>query len=84
MNVSAFDADVTTYNEFCIGSYDTSSPANAQPYDAQLTAQYAGKYFIRTIAELDTSLKNASGHLTAHFGDWPEPEILILNTASGR
>lgn len=73
--VSAFDATATTYNAFATGA-DT-----AYPYDTYLVSKGASTYPLKNIKALsgDTS-SDLPKHVTMHFGDWPMPEVLIVNT----
>jgi hypothetical protein len=72
--VSAFDATVTTYNAFVSGS------SVAYPYDTYLISKGASTYPLKNIKVLsgDTS-SDLPKHATMHYGDWPAPEVLVVN-----
>ena len=73
--VTAADADTETYQNF-IGDPGEWAPAGA--YDPELVRNYEGKYPLKALGGLPEE-----GILFArtHYGDWPAPEILFLNTA---
>ena len=81
--ISGIDSDVTTYNNF-VGGESTWYPAN--PYDSQLRDFYNGKYPLRTVSQIaaDNKVKNEAetGIGATHYGDWPSPEIFVINTAT--
>ena len=55
-------------------------PDEAKPYDGFLTNHYKGNeqtdYPLKTIQQLDSS---APDYLAVHCGDWPAPEVLVVN-----
>ncbi len=62
---------------------DEFKPDKAEPYDEYLTNHYqrtgeTGKtdYPLKTIKQLHSS---APDFLAVHYGDWPAPEILVVN-----
>lgn len=67
--ITAADADknTTTFGGFFSGS------APAQPYNAKLIASYEGKYPMRPVST------DAKKYVSAHYGDWPMPETLVIN-----
>lgn len=74
--ITAFKA----YNDFLGSGF---KPDEADPYDEYLTNHYqrtgeTGKtdYPLKTIKQLHSS---APDFLTVHYGDWPAPEILVVN-----
>lgn len=87
--IIAFDQSTTTYRSFV--SVDTESskqrtPAN--PYDDTLVAYYQGGFNLKTVKQLGYENLNYEGSydaletkdfVDAHYGDWPAPEILIVN-----
>ena len=66
----------------------------ASPYDAKLIEYYGGRFNLQTVAQLDTGSKvgvkevaTTVGNVTTpadfvatHYGDWPAPEIFVVNT----
>ena len=89
-NITALDEDVTAYDSF-VGA--PSGWTSASAYDTTLTQYYQGKYNLKSVARLGASLttevKDDSGNVTTpadfvatHYGDWPAPEIFVLNTPS--
>ena len=52
----------------------------ASPYDDMLTTYYHGTYFLKGIADYDSSVKTNNYFVKDHYGDWPAPEIFIINT----
>jgi hypothetical protein len=82
------DLDAETYNTF-VGSQ--SSWNSARAYDSVLVKYYSGRYTMRTVDELidSTVPPTGSGYenwnqlfVTTHYGDWPAPEIFVVNTTS--
>ena len=76
------DPDLETYNSFVTVD---GKPASA--YDPSLVEYYGGKYPLRTVEQLSTSLKTGDDDTTVyyvatHHGDWPAPEIFVFNTAT--
>ena len=80
--ITAFDADVSTYDGF-VGA--PSAWADAHPYDADtLTPLYRGSYPLKSAAGLGTTLDQDTKVFVAdHYGDWPAPEVWVLNKKSG-
>ena len=76
-NISAFDENVQTYNLIA------RNAGTSQPYDKEyLKNNYAGKYAFSTINDL-TNPADTTGlpiWLDRHYGDWPSPETLVVNT----
>ncbi len=77
--ITAFQA----YNEFLGTGFE---PDEAKPYDAFLKNHYQKTgatdktdYPLKTIQQLDNS---APDFLAVHYGDWPAPEILVVNPAA--
>ena len=76
--ITAFKA----YNDFLGTGFE---PGEAKPYDAFLKNHYQKTgatdktdYPLKTIQQLDNS---APDFLAVHYGDWPAPEILVVNPA---
>ena len=78
------DKTITTafqaYNEFLGTGFE---PDEAKPYDAFLKNHYQKTgatdktdYPLKTIRQMDSS---APDFLAVHYGDWPAPEILVVN-----
>ena len=97
--VSALDATAATYNAFVgapagwIKAEDADG--NSTTCDATLTDLFDGSYSLKTVAQLGASgvltaeTTDDSGKVTPadfvaiHYGDWPAPETLVVNTGSG-
>jgi len=71
--ISPFDADAENFNGF-IGSDRRA----AVSYDEKLNAYYHGKYGLVTVSQLGAAV-NAGDFVSAHYGDWPSPEVRIIN-----
>ena len=91
--ITALDASAKTYNDFSLPSEDESYAWQAAvPYDTALKTYYTNKdgepvYNLRTVAQLGATLEmDSEGNVTAivatHYGDWPAPEIFVINTNS--
>ena len=90
--IKAIDETAQSYNEFCGAAKDSQgkdlwNPAN--PYDAKLTEYYNGRYNLETVEQLGASITKNSGadgdttvtdFVATHYGDWPVPEIFVVNT----
>ena len=67
--LKAADADLTSFNRFM--TLDEKN--KAKPYDTQLQTYYKGQY----------AYMRYDGMGPIHYGDWPSPETLVINTKSG-
>lgn len=86
--IKALDISAEEYNKFV----ETSTTwKRAEPYNTSLSTYYGGKYNLQTVEQLGVTLqaedKDASGNITTpadfvatHYGDWPAPEIFVVNT----
>lgn len=92
--ISAFDAEYNpgsglitsaqNYDRF-VGKRNTWAPANA--YDKTLRSYYRLKFNFRTVNQLndlstkntDISDKNKKNFVNTHYGDWPAPEVFVIN-----
>ena len=86
--ITAFDADTATktavqnYNNFTTKDGKTGSAktnADAVPYDTVLGNYYQNKYHLRTVAQLPGSTVATGSYVEKHYGDWPAPEIFVIN-----
>jgi len=91
--ISSLDANAEEYNKFCGASEGWK---NAVPYKASsdtpsiLETYYVAKYNLKTVEQLiggTDPLKEDEEDTTeyfvaTHYGDWPAPEIFVINTAS--
>lgn len=77
----AFDTSASKYNTFMVGANPSSSIASV-PYDASLRIDYGSKYPMQSIKVL-AGLGGGSfpDHVEKHYGDWPTPETLVVNTS---
>lgn len=79
--VSAMDATADAYNTF-VGA--PSGWDVAIPYDAQLAVYYRdnaskeGRFNLWTVSDLGVIIEDDE-FVTAHYGDWPAPEIFVIN-----
>ena len=89
--IVAFDATTASYQAFVSGK-SVAQPAS--PYDDTLVAYYQGKYNLRTVAQLGyvpgDEYESEEGetvseelYVIRHYGDWPAPEIMVINTKTG-
>ena len=80
-NVTAFDVDTATYDAFIRSD---SEWGIADAYNTDLRKYYSGKYNLPTVKRLGAAERtDVNKDFTAiHYGDWPSPEIFIINTAS--
>ena len=85
--IVALDETAETYNEF-VGS-DWKS---AVYYDKMLLNFYGkadggkARFNLKTVSQLGQTLKESEAdgtayYVTDHYGDWPAPEIFVINTA---
>lgn len=88
--VTALDADANAYNTF------TSVWSDAVPYLKTTLMSYYGegtgtaripKYNLKSVEQLAGTLKADDNDTTeyfvaTHYGDWPAPEIFVVNTKS--
>lgn len=83
--VDAFDETAAAYNEFTFdSSVENYAWQDAAPYNATLGTYYDDKYPLKTVEQLGTSLKTGADDatnyfVTTHYGDWPAPEIFVIN-----
>ena len=76
--ITAFDASAASYNEFC-GAPAVWQPAHAYDGALDTNGYYGGKYNLKTVNQLDTSVGTAGFAVSAHYGDWPAPEAFVVN-----
>ncbi len=69
--IEAFDKNAKTYNDF-VGKSSTK----AKPYDSKLTEYYGETYFLKGIT---VSTGEDDKFVATHYGDWPAPEIFVIN-----
>lgn len=72
--IEAFDKNANTYDSF-VGKSSTK----AKPYDSKLTVYYGETYFLKGIA---VSSGEDDKFVATHYGDWPAPEIFVINTGT--
>ncbi len=91
--LTALDTSAADYNTFVGGD---SSWKTANAYDAELRKYYAGKYCLQTVEQLGAIWPTDSPYswtasttatviipfVAAHYGDWPAPEIFVINESS--
>ncbi len=78
--LNADDTITTAFQAYQTFLGDEFKPDEAKPYDGFLTNHYKGNeqtdYPLKTIQQLDSS---APDYLAVHCGDWPAPEVLVVN-----
>jgi len=79
--IKAIDANVSSFEEF-IGNVTA-----AEPYDWKwLSDHYQTHYFFKNVAQLKpeggSEVFSLSDLVYTHYGDWPSPEVFVLNEAS--
>lgn len=82
--ITEFDLSANTYNTFsgAPGGWET-----AYPYDPTLTEYYGAgtganrvsKFNLKTVSQLGANVDNTTDFVAAHYGDWPAPELFIIN-----
>lgn len=85
----AFDQSTDKYRDFVstgAAGNEHEQRAPASPYDDTLVAYYQGSFNLKTVKQL--LVDNDSGtdefqFVDTHYGDWPAPEILIVNVPTG-
>jgi hypothetical protein len=80
--IKAIDESVQKYQAY----FDDIEFVEGIPYDTELTKLYAGKYPFKAITHLDKNYTEGSEgatkrdyFVTKHYGDWPAPEVLVVN-----
>ena len=79
--IVAIDHETSTYNNF-VDAQGTWT--DADPYDPKLATYYKDSsdqalYNLKGISRLDTSTP-ANYFVNTHYGDWPAPEVMVINT----
>ena len=84
-NIKPLDADCvddptlnTYYNVFA----NPDNWTEASAYDPKLIEYYKGKYNLQTVAKLGATGVTDADFVATHYGDWPAPEIFVVNTKS--
>ncbi len=79
-SVKALDENAASYDVFVGNTW-----MKAEPYDADLAAGamslkkvYGGEYNLQTVSQLGMTVP-ANYYVNTHYGDWPAPEIFIIN-----
>lgn len=80
-DVKALDETADSYNKFVGADWKETVL-----YDTDLVTFYQGKYPLKTVVQLGAVLPEAEQEeeqidwfITTHYGDWPAPEIFIIN-----
>ena len=83
VGITALDDTATSYNTF---SGIQSTWTDAAPYDSALKNYYhdvdhadQAKYNLKGISKLYNTL-DPGAYVKTHYGDWPAPEIFVINT----
>jgi len=93
--VAAIDDTASTFNDFCGVSTEWKS-ATPYKEQTRLESYYGGKYNLKTVAQLDDGpekkvnvveedtliggVTTPADFVAIHYGDWPAPEIFVVNT----
>ncbi len=79
--VDAFDETAAAYNEFTFdSSVENYAWQDAAPYNATLKNYYGGKYPLKTVEQLsEAGAITVTDFVATHHGDWPAPEIFVIN-----
>jgi len=93
--VAAIDDTASTFNDFC-GASTEWKPATPYKEQTRLESYYGGKYNLKTVAQLDDGpvkkvnvvevdtliggVTTPADFVATHQGDWPAPEIFVVNT----
>ena len=80
-DVTALDADASAYNAF-VGPQ--TGWDKAKPYDGVLAPYYQGGYPLRSVSRMGATLAtddlgNPTDFVAVHYGDWPAPELRVMN-----
>ena len=81
-SIKAIDENTAKYDDFVKGK---GVWENANPYDGTLTTYYNGKYNLKTVEQLSGAgtptdyVAWTDLFINSHFGDWPAPEVFIVN-----
>lgn len=73
-NITALDSDAAAFNNYIGDDRD-----GASPYDTSLIRYYGGDYGLLTSGQLGGTLAPGD-FVSTHYGDWPSPELWIINT----
>jgi hypothetical protein len=81
--IRPLDLNTDAYNTFT-GAY--ANWKDAIPYNSTLVKFYGGKYPLKTIGELVSTLPADDGYgeplfVSIHYGDWPSPEVFFINSS---
>ena len=88
----AFDENTVDYRSFVSTGAEGDERKAATPYDDTLVAYYQGSFNLKTVKQLGYSPAVVTGDpdtaalpdfVDTHYGDWPAPEILIVNVPDG-
>ena len=77
--VKALDETAYSYNQF-VGS--PSDWQDTVPNDDSLVTYYQGTYPLRTVSQLGATVSEEDHFINTHYGDWPAPEIFVINTGT--
>lgn len=90
------DADAKSYNDFCgaPANWKVARPTEASGLTVLYPAtdsddEEVAKYNLKTVKQLGADVVETATATTpadfvaTHYGDWPAPEILVVNTKSG-
>ncbi len=87
--IAAFDEDIDAYNTMVLGQ---SYWKPARPYDVNLGEYYTNNekpaYNLKTVEQLAAGIEgiafdaNGKDVVQTHYGDWPAPEIFVINSNS--
>ena len=81
--IDPLDADVASYQDFVGSSWSDK----VFPYDEKLRTYYQNTYNLKTVEQLGATLTVPDSmqdyideyFVKTHYGDWPAPEIFVIN-----
>ncbi len=81
--IQPLDLNAGTCNTF-VGEWSSWNPAMA--FDPVLIQYYSGRYTLKTVDELNSSLPTDYDSwdelfVYTHYGDWPAPEVFFINVS---
>ena len=75
-DVAKLDESAASYEEFVGAGWK-----DAKSYDESLATYYNKEYPLKTVKKLGAAIED-SDFVATHYGDWPAPEIFVINTGT--
>ena len=84
-NIKALDETAAAFNDFSGSDWMDAVPYNTtlKTYYGEGTKTDTTRYILKTVEQLDASSTigvTATDFVATHYGDWPAPEIFVINT----